>query len=157
MEEGKVVGLFIGPVDEGPIEIRESVVAVAGRGLEGDRYFQPEEESERDATEEVTLFESEGIEMGRSESGIDIRPEDMRRNIMTQGVHLRGLIAKTFWIGEVQLEGLEDNPPCRHLQGLAGKALLKPMIERGGIRARILQGGSVATGDPIRADAGSLG
>jgi MOSC domain-containing protein YiiM len=150
MEEARVAALFIGPQEGGPIETREQVQAVAGRGLEGDRYFQPAEEQDRVATEEVTLFEKEGVDTGRSESGIDIRPEDMRRNIMTKGVRLRDLIGKTFWIGEVRFEGLEDNPPCRHLQGLAGKALLKPMVERGGIRARIIQGGTIAAGDLVR-------
>jgi MOSC domain-containing protein YiiM len=146
----RVAALFIGPRDEGPIERRAEVVAVAGRGLQGDRYFHSGPESDHDPTREVTLFEAEGVDQRRAASGVDITPEDMRRNIMTEGVRLRELIGKTFWIGDVRLQGLKDNPPCRHLQALAGKPLLQPMIEKGGIRARLLNSGKIATGDPIR-------
>jgi hypothetical protein len=48
--------------------------AVAGRGLEGDRYFQPVEHG--DLTAGITLIESEAIEAAATESGVDIRFEN---------------------------------------------------------------------------------
>jgi MOSC domain-containing protein YiiM len=126
------------------------VVAIAGRGIEGDRYFQPGENG--DPTTEITLIESEAIEAAAAESGVDIRPEDTRRNIITSGVRLDDLLRKRFRLGEVEVEALEPNPPCRHLQELAGKPLLRPLARRGGVRGRIVKGGRLATGDPIRQD-----
>jgi MOSC domain-containing protein YiiM len=126
------------------------VVAIAGRGIEGDRYFQPGENG--DPTTEITLIESEAIEAAAAESGVDIRPEDTRRNIITSGVRLDDLLRKRFRLGEVEVEALEPNPPCRHLQELAGKPLLRPLARRGGVRGRIVKGGRLATGDPIRRD-----
>jgi MOSC domain-containing protein YiiM len=127
------------------------VEAIAGAGLVGDRYFQGDlPVQERDPTDEVTLIASEGIAAAATESGLDISPIDVRRNIVTSGIEPSELLGRRFWIGEVELEGLEDNPPCAHLQRLAGKKLLKPMLGRGGIRARILRGGSIRTGDPLR-------
>jgi MOSC domain-containing protein YiiM len=126
------------------------VVAIAGRGIEGDRYFQPGENG--DPTTEITLIESEAIEAAAAESGVDIRPEDTRRNIITSGVRLDDLLRKRFRLGEVEVEALEPNPPCRHLQELAGKPLLRPLARRGGVRGRIVKGGRLATWDPIRQD-----
>ncbi len=124
------------------------VVAVAGRGLEGDRYFQSVKNG--NAAAEITLIESEAIEAAAAESEVDIRLEDTRRNIITSGVRLGDLLGKKFRLGEVEVEALEPNPPCRHLAELAGKPLVKPLARRGGVRGRIVKGGVVGAGDPIR-------
>jgi MOSC domain-containing protein YiiM len=143
-----VVGIYIGAEPERPMQAVTEVVAVAGRGLEGDRYFQPVENGEPSA--EITLIESEAVEAAAAESGVDIGLEDTRRNIITSEVRLDDLLGKSLWLGEVEVEALEPNPPCRHLAELAGKPLLKPLARRGGVRARIVTGGVVRAGDPIR-------
>jgi MOSC domain-containing protein YiiM len=143
-----VVGIYIGAERERPMQAVTEVVAVAGRGLEGDRYFQPVENGEPSA--EITLIESEAVEAAAAESGVDIGLEDTRRNIITSEVRLDDLLGKSLWLGEVEVEALEPNPPCRHLAELAGKPLLKPLARRGGVRARIVTGGVVRAGDPIR-------
>ena len=149
MNAGRVARIFIGPEESGPIQELAAIEAVAGKGLRGDRYFD-DGAGEHDPTLEVTLFPAEGLEEGRSESGLDIEAEDMRRNLMTEGVALTDLLGRRFSAGEVVLEGLEENPPCAHLQRLAGKPLLKPLVGRAGIRARIVTGGTIKTGDEIR-------
>jgi MOSC domain-containing protein YiiM len=145
------MALFIGPDPEGPMESRNDVVAVAGLGLRGDRYFQHDAAPEnRESSLEVTLIAAEDVTEAAERSGIDIRPEDTRRNVVTSGVRLDDLLGSTFWVGEVELEGLERNPPCSHLERVSGKKLLKPLIDGGGIRARILKSGTIRTGDAIR-------
>jgi MOSC domain-containing protein YiiM len=148
--EGTVVGIFIAPAEAAPVVEVEQVRAVRGKGLEGDRYFKMSDDAERwDRSKEVTLIESEGLEAARRDFGLDLAPGEHRRNIVTSGLSLRELIGKEFSVGEVRLRGLEDNPPCRHLVGLTGKPLLKPLIDKGGIRAEIVVEGSVRIGDPI--------
>ena len=149
MTTSRVARIFIGPEDSGPIEEVEEVEAIAGKGLKGDRYFD-EDGDAHGPTLEVTIFSTEGLETGRAESGLDIAATDMRRNLMTEGLSLTELLGRRFSAGEVVLEGLEDNPPCAHLQRLADKPLLKPMISNGGIRARIVTGGTIRAGDEIR-------
>lgn len=149
MENARVLGLFIGPEESGPIEERDEIHAVAGQGIRGDRYFQPEASPDHDARLELTLFEAEAVHEGNEDASLGLVPSDMRRNVMTSGMYLRDLIGRRFRIGKVLLEGLEDNPPCRRLQALAGKPLMKPLIERGGIRARIVEGGAICVGDVI--------
>ena len=147
MSEGRVASIYIGPEPEGPMQAVQGVVAVAGRGLEGDRYFQP---AGGDPDKEITLIESEAIAAAADESGVDIRAEDARRNVVTEGVRLDELVGETFRVGEVEVEAIEPNPPCNHLQQLAGKPLLRPLARRGGVRGRIVTGGTIEVGAPIR-------
>jgi len=147
MSEGRVVEIYVGPEPEGPVEQVDEVRAVAGRGLEGDRYFQPAENGIPD--KEITLIESEAIAAAAEESDVDIQPPDARRNVVTAGVRLDELVGKTFAVGDVEIEAIEPNPPCSHLQKLAGKPLLKPLARRGGVRGRIVRGGVLRVGDPI--------
>lgn len=144
---GHVVDVYIGPEPERPMQRVSEVVAVAGRGLEGDRHFQAI--SNGQPTAEITLIESEAIEAATAESGVEIQLEDTRRNIITSGVRLAELLGKRFRVGDAEIEALEPNPPCRHLAELAGKPLLKPLARRGGVRGRIVKGGVIGTGDPI--------
>jgi MOSC domain-containing protein YiiM len=140
----EVVAIYIGPTPKGPMSEVHSVEAVAGKGLEGDRYF-----TTKDKTEEITLVDREGVEAAASESGIDITLADTRRNIVTTGVDLTSLIGKTFHVGPVTIEALEDNPPCRRLQSITGKKLIKPLMGRAGIRGRIVTSGTITVGDSL--------
>lgn len=150
MSHARVEGLFTGPEESGPIQQVDSVNAVAGFGIEGDRYFlMAQKADEVDPTEHITLFESEGIELTNAETDLDVRPVDMRRNVMTSGVALLDVIGKHLKIGDAIVEPLEDNPTCSHLEKLTGKALLKPMVRRGGVRGRIVSSGTIRVGDPI--------
>jgi MOSC domain-containing protein YiiM len=149
MNAGRIARIFIGPQESGAIQEVAEVEAVAGKGLRGDRYFYDGHQA-HDPAREVTLFAAEGLEAGRAASGLDIGADDMRRNLMTEGVQLADLLGRRFSAGEVVFEGLENNPPCAHLQQLAGKPLLKLMIENGGIRARIVTGGTIRAGDEIQ-------
>ncbi len=147
MSDGRVVGIYVGAEPGRPMQRVAEVRAVAGRGLEGDRYFQPAEGGE--PADEVTLIESEAVEAAVAESGIKIELEDTRRNIVTAGVRLGELVGQTLRLGKVEVEPLEPNPPCRHLQELAGKPLLKPLARRAGVRGRVVTGGVVHEGDPV--------
>ena len=149
MDQARVALICIGGDPQGPMRRVESVEAVAGSGLRGDRYWQEGLSFDRDPTREVTLIELEGIEQAGADSGVDITPEDTRRNIVTTGIQLDHLLGKRFRIGEVELEALEQNPPCRHLESVSGKPLLKPLIHKGGVRARILKSGTIRRGDPL--------
>lgn len=144
---GRVAGIYVGMSPGAPMRRVTSVEAVAGAGLRGDRYFA--EDDDHEPTEEITLFAREDVEAGAAESGIDIIPGDMRRNIMTDGIDLQAAVGSSLRIGEVVVDSLEANPPCAHLQRLARKQLLEPLVDRGGLRGRLVEGGVIRDGDPI--------
>lgn len=145
--QGRVVGLFVSAEPGGPMQRVSAVEAVAGGGLVGDRYFAAD--AEHDPGDEITLFAREDVAAARDESGVDIAESDLRRNVMTDGVDLRALDGAAVRVGAVVVASLETNPPCAHLQRLAGKPLLAPLVDRGGVRGRIVQGGIIREGDPV--------
>ena len=148
MSEATVVAIFTAPEKHVPLVSRKEVNAVAGRGLEGDRYFNAEgwDEPKR----EITLVELEAVEAANRDYDLGLAPEDMRRQIVTKGIALNHLVDQEFTVGEVRCRGIKLNEPCAHLRKLAGKPLIKPMIHRGGLRAQILESGTIRVGDPIR-------
>jgi MOSC domain-containing protein YiiM len=48
-------------------------------------------------------------------------------------------------------EGVELCEPCASIQRRTGKPVLKPLVRRGGLYARILESGTVRTGDVVAA------
>jgi MOSC domain-containing protein YiiM len=149
---GEVAGIFI--ADGAATQVRPvgEVKAVPGRGLEGDRYFDRRGTySQTPGTgREVTLIETEAVEAARTDYGLDLTPSDARRNIATVGVALNHLVGRDFLVGDVRLRGMRLCEPCGHLSRLAHHPMVKPFRHRGGLRAEIVEGGTIRVGDPIR-------
>ena len=150
MRSGEVVEIFIGPQTAGPVSAVDSVKAVAGRGLEGDRHYRPDEVPHSHPDEEITLIESEAIAAAQAETDVVFGPEDTRRNIVTSGVRLDELVGRKLSVGEVVIEALALNPACAYLVKITNKPFLKQLVHRGGIRGRIVSSGVIRRGDAIR-------
>jgi MOSC domain-containing protein YiiM len=153
MSQGTVVSINIARAASGPMEELAEVKAVAGRGLEGDRYFNKEGSfSETPGTgREVTLIESEAIDALARDYKLELKPGDARRNIVTRGIALNHLVGKEFRVGEVKLKGVRLNEPCNHLASLTDDKVKQGLVHRGGLRAEILDDGTIRVGDPIDA------
>lgn len=131
------------------------VRAVAGRGLEGDRYFlETGTYSHKPGPDrEVTLIEIEAIEALGRDYGVTIEPGEARRNIVTRGVALNHLVGKEFRVGEAVLKGIRLCEPCQHLVRLTGQEkVLAGLVHRGGLRAQIVQSGLIRQGDHIEVE-----
>jgi MOSC domain-containing protein YiiM len=63
---------------------------------------------------------------------------------------LNDLVGKRFRIGAVLCEGVRLCEPCAYLQELIGKPILEPLVDRGGLRAHILEDGEIRVGDELR-------
>jgi MOSC domain-containing protein YiiM len=148
MSEGRVEGIFIGPVTSGPLHEVPEVAAVAGMGLEGDRYYG--DHSQGEPGRDLTLIEAESLERLTEETGIVLAPGESRRQLTTRGVRLLELVGQRFFVGEVECLGIEDNPSCNHLQKLTQPGVLRGLARSGGIRADIVGSGTIRTGDAIR-------
>ena len=151
MSQGKVVSIHIAAVAAAPMQAVTSVAAIAGRGLEGDRYaaklgtYSNDPGSGRD----VTLIESEAIEALRRDYNVALEAGESRRNIVTQGIALNHLVDKEFRLGEVVLRGTRLCEPCAHMEKLTVKGALRGLIHRGGLRAEIIKGGTIRVGDTL--------
>lgn len=130
--------------------VRE-VRALAGKGLDGDRYcLGVGTYSATPGTgRQVTLIELESIEALQRDYGIGIPPTSARRNIVTQGVALNHLVGRRFRVGSVVFSGARLCEPCRHLEGLSEKGVLRGLVHRGGLRADVLSDGVIRVGDVV--------
>jgi MOSC domain-containing protein YiiM len=150
--QGAVTGIYIATEGAGPITALGEVEAAAGKGLQGDRYFQATGTySDTPGTgRQVTLIEREALAAAARDYGISLQPGQSRRNIETVGVALNHLVGKEFFIGQVRLRGMRLNEPCGHLAKLTKRGVVKALTHRGGLRADIIEGGTIHIGDPIR-------
>lgn len=142
---GSVVGLLVAPLAERPLVRLDSVKAVAGRGLVGDRYYEGRGTfSGTGRGYEVTLVEAEVLD------DVQLSWEEARRNIVTRGVALDALVGRRFSVGTVECIGRRLAEPCSHLENLTRPGLLRPLVHRAGLRADILRGGEIELGDSVR-------
>lgn len=146
-----VLSLFITSKESEPMISVKSVRAVIGKGLGGDRYFNNTGtfSANPSRSREVTLLEIETLEAVKRDYGIDLKPFETRRNILTQRIALNHLVGKEFYIGEVQLRGVKLCEPCSHLEKLTTKGVRQALVHRGGLRAQIISDGTIYMGDEI--------
>jgi MOSC domain-containing protein YiiM len=141
---GRVEEINVGPERELPAPV-ERVRALAGRGLEGNRYLYDEAPSGR----ALTLIAAEAIEAFRDETGIPLTAAESRRNVLTRGIDLNALVGKRFRVGDVECVGVELCEPCAHLESVTHPGVVKGMVHRAGLNADILTDGEIAVGDPV--------
>ena len=145
---GRVEGIYIS-ADHGDLpEPEESVRALAGRGLEGNRYFF----DDAPAGTALTLIAVEAVEAMEREHGISMEPRESRRNVVTRGIDVNALVGKRFRIGDVECEGVELCEPCTTLEGMTKPGVIKGLVHRGGLNADILSDGAINVGDAVVAD-----
>jgi hypothetical protein len=149
---GTVEGLAVAPAAEAPMRLLEVAQAVAGRGLEGDRYaagsgtFSPR--AGRRPGYDLTLVAAEVLDgLGAAGQALDFA--GTRRNVLTRGLDVNALVGRRFRIGDVLCEGRRLCEPCVHLDRLSGPGLLRPLIHRGGLRADVLTDGEIRLGAPV--------
>ena len=149
---GRVESIHIATTAEATMRGVSQIMAIAGVGLEGDRYatrtgsFSAKPKPGR----QITLVEAEAIEALERELGLKLAPGETRRNLVTRGVALNHLVGREFRVGEVRLRGHELCEPCGDLARMTGKPQILPgLVHRGGLRAEILEGGVIGVGDPV--------
>lgn len=117
-----------------------SVVALAGKGLKGDRHFRSDGAAPGRA---LTLIEAEALD------DVGLTGAQSRRQVVVRGVRLNDLVGRRFRVGDIECVGVELCEPCRHLQGLTRPGIIKDLIHRGGLNADILTDGQIRVGDRV--------
>ena len=147
--EGSVEGLFIAERATRKMVSQAEVVAVADRGLEGDRYFHNRGSFSHwpGRGRNATLIEAEVL--ASLPANCAISAAQARRNIVTSGVRLNNLVGQYFQVGEVVLYGVRLCDPCFHLEKLTRPGVMAALAGRGGLRADIIEGGVIRVGDVI--------
>lgn len=149
---GIVLGIYIADHAGGPMRSVDEAQVVCGQGIVGDRYFAGAGKfspAVQDAAHEITLVEVEQVTHFNSAYGTTIRPEDLRRNLVTKGIGLNELVGSEFTVGSVVLKGIRLCEPCEYLAGLTHTDVLTGLLHRAGLRAGIVQGGIVRVRDTV--------
>jgi MOSC domain-containing protein YiiM len=148
---GRVEAIFIAPQAGAPLRQLDEARAIAGRGLEGDRYAMGRGTFSVAAGRgnELTLIASEVLDALTLPDGRPLSGAEARRNIVTRGLDLNTLVRRRFRIGELELIGRRRCEPCAHLQRLTRPGVLRALVHRGGLRADLLNTGTLRIGDAI--------
>jgi hypothetical protein len=143
---GVIEALVLAPAAEAPVRLVREALAIAGQGLQGDRY-----------ADGTGTFGS-----GRPGSALTLvdaavldsfdRELDHRRNVVVRGTDLNALVGRGFMLGAVRCRGRRLCEPCAHLDRLNDGGVLRPLVHRGGLRADILEGGAIHVGDRLTPD-----
>jgi MOSC domain len=147
-DNGTIEALAVAPQKEAPMRLIDDARAHAGRGLEGDRYFNHQGTFSNPYSDghDLTLIEAEVVDE------LGLPPEEARRNVVTRGIDLNALVGRRFKVGEAECVGRRLCEPCAHLQRLTHQGILRDLVHRGGLRADVLNGGTIRVGDAVRAD-----
>ena len=143
--------LFQAAQSGAPQQSRLRLSLHAGAGVVGDRHCGRGDWPGQN----LTLVEAEEIERFCAATGRAVDLALTRRNIVTRGVRLNDLVGRRFRIGDCLLLGVERCEPCRSL----GLRLADDMLDvaaivdywtgRGGLRAAVLTGGTIRSGDVL--------
>lgn len=153
---GSVSAIHIAPEAGAAMQSITDGRAVAGKGLEGDRYFDQAgswsgDEGRNLPPEDraLTLFEAETLDILERDADIELEPADHRRNVTTRNVAVDHLLDERFRIGDAVCEGVEICEPCAYLESLTEEGVLSALVHRGGLNVRIVDSGEIAVGDAI--------
>jgi MOSC domain-containing protein YiiM len=141
---GRIAWIGLRPERRAPPIEAETAMLIAGQGIEGDRYRSA------NGARQVTLIAEEDLAaIARFLSRDRAEPHLLRRNLVTAGINLVALKRRRFRIGAALLEGTGECAPCSRMEEAFGPGGYNAVRGRGGLTARILEGGTIALGDAV--------
>jgi MOSC domain-containing protein YiiM len=150
--KGTVEAICVAPGASEPVRTLPSVWAIAGRGLEGDRHVSGRGTFPSGPPgSALTIIAAEVCESFDP----PLTPNEHRRNLVTRGIDLNGLVGRGFNIGVVRCRGMRLCEPCTVVQRYAARPILRALVHRGGIRADILEDGLIQLGDQLTVERGA--
>jgi MOSC domain-containing protein YiiM len=136
----KVEAIHVGPTEGAELRRVDTIRAVAGKGLEGDRHFNEDGARPGGA---LTLIEEDIV------AEVGLKLGESRRQLTVSGTGLNSLIGKRFRVGEVECFGVEICEPCLHLEEMTRPGIIKDLVHRAGLNADVLTDGAISVGDAV--------
>jgi MOSC domain-containing protein YiiM len=123
-----------------------SATLIAGHGVEGDYTTRGRGGGKR----QVTLMQAEHFDVIAKLVGRErALPEELRRNLVIEGINLHALRLRTFRIGSALLRGTGYCEPCSKMERAFGVGGYNAVRGHGGILAQVLEGAVVQLGDEV--------
>jgi MOSC domain-containing protein YiiM len=149
--QGTIQAIFVVPVGGEATQPVAEVMALAGCGLEGDRYCKRTGYWTGVDECQATFIQAEHLDEIAETTGIGVMDGQHRRNIVTSGIQLDSLRGRQFQVGEAVFEYDRPRPPCSYIEGLTQPGMTRALVGRGGICARVVRSGRIRIGDTILA------
>jgi len=137
-----------------PMTEAREIQCVAGRGIRGDRFF----DFKQNYRGQITFFAMEVYNEICLHFGLrDKPPWVFRRNVITEGIDLNGLVGTEFDLQGTRFRGTEECSPCPWMDQAFGPGAEEFLEGRGGLRAVILTDGILRVNEGSRLDVESEG
>jgi len=146
LQHGVVEAIHVHPAGDRsqPMLLVDEAVIDTGTGIRGDRYAGLGIPGTH-----ITFIAAEGIEAMVERTGIPLTPAETRRNVLTRGVDVNGLVGRRFRVGEAICLGVKPCTPCDHLESVTRPGVRSGLSGQGGLRADVLVGAVIRPGDRI--------
>ncbi len=130
---------------EHPIVEHDILALLAGRGIEGDRFLDFKD----DYKGQITFIDFAVVKAVQFHAmNPELPASSFRRNVVVEGLDLNLLIGKRFRLDGLLLEGTQECSPCYWMDEACGTpGTEKLMKNRGGLRCRILESGTLHKGE----------
>ena len=133
--------------------LKDRINAIKGMGIKGDRYYlgQGKWSAKNKPHQQISLIESENIDLINFHFKNKFNYQDFRRNIITKNIKLNGLIGQKIIVGESMLKVIKLRHPCLYLANLLNedKELVRHLTLKGGIVCEIIKSGTIKINDKI--------
>ena len=144
---GRATCLGVRPSHGAPMLAVEELELLEGYGARGDVASRGKGGGNR----QVTLMQDEHLPVLAGLTGaLEVRPEQLRRNVVVAGINLLSLVRLHFTLGEAILLGTGPCAPCQKLDQLLGPGGFQAARGHGGITARVVKAGRACLGDIVR-------
>jgi len=142
-QRGTLRWIGLRPARREPMSVVDEAMLATDSGLVGDRY------AGSSGTRQVTLLQYEHVDTIASLLGRPVTAHDLRRNLLVSGINLMALKNRRFSLGEAVLEHTGACHPCSRMERNLGAGGYNAVRGHGGITARVVQGGRIASGDAL--------
>jgi MOSC domain-containing protein YiiM len=144
MEMASLDWIGIRPARRESLVVLPEVNVIEDRGLEGDHY------ADQGGKRQVTLIRKEDLNTAFKTMGHSVvDPGLTRRNLVIVGLPHLPSKGKRVHVGEVVLEITGPCHPCSRMDENLGAGGCKALAGKGGLTARVIQGGTISLNDPV--------
>lgn len=151
---GHLEAILLRPARDAPMLVVDTVTAIAGRGLQGDRTAARRAASPGGGKRQVSLLQAEHLPLIASWAGLPaLDATRLRRNLVISGLNLLSVrspfadqLVHLHLGDEVVLELAGPCDPCSKMEAALGPGGYNAMRGHGGLTARVLQGGELRRG-----------
>jgi MOSC domain-containing protein YiiM len=149
---GTLETIVLRPERRGAVQRVGQATALENLGLEGDhKTLSNKIQANRlESKRQVTLIQLEHFSVIAALAQGRASPERLRRNLVVSGLNLLSLKEARFYVGQVLLEGTGLCQPCSRMEETLGPGGYNAVRGHGGLTARVLSGGILKLGDPVR-------